>query len=310
MISLSPLKTLMLNKPSNEHRHPHLSAASGLVQYGSWLYVVADDENHLGVFNHNGAEPGALMPLFDDHLPLDHEQRKAVKPDLEVLALIPAAKKYPYGALLALGSGSKETRRQGVIIAFDQNGELDEVDIIDLSLLYGELKKELGKINIEGAVIVDKDIILFQRGNKKNKLNATIRFSLKQFYSYVFADNDKHTEKLKAVITPYDLGNIQDVLLCFTDATQLPNGSIVFTAAAENTSDSYLDGTCMGSVIGIIDSQGKLHSIKPIDKTIKLEGVAAQVIEDKVILLLVSDADDATIPAQLYTAELNGYPFD
>lgn len=310
MILLSPLKTLVLNEPSNEHRLPHLSAASGLVQFGSWLYVVADDENHLGVFNYNGDEPGVLMPLFDYHLPLDHEQRKAVKPDLEVLAVIPAAKKYPYGALLALGSGSKETRSQGIIIAFYQNGELGKVDIIDLSLLYGELKKDLGKINIEGAVIVDKDIVLFQRGNKKNKLNATIRLSLKQFYSYVFSTGDKRTEKLKATVTAYDLGNIQDVPLCFTDATSLPNGAIVFTASAENTSDAYLDGTCMGSVIGIINSNGKLNRITPIDKTIKVEGVAAQVIEDKVTLLLVTDADDATIPAQLYAAELNGYPFD
>lgn len=310
MISLAPLKTLILHEPSHQHRCAHLSAASGLVQCGSWLYVVADDENHLGVFKYNGDEPGVLIPLFDDHLPLDHEQRKAVKPDLEVLAFIPATKQYPYGALLALGSGSKETRRQGAIFTFDKNGELESLDIIDLSLLYRELKNTLGKINIEGAVIVDKDIVLFQRGNKKNKLNATLRFSLKQFYAYIFSNDNKHIEKLKVTITPYDLGNIQDVPLCFTDATPLPNGAIIFTATAENTSDSYLDGTCMGSVIGIINSNGKLNRISPIDKTIKVEGVAAQVIEDKITLLLVTDADDVSIPAQLYAAELNGYPFD
>jgi hypothetical protein len=310
MISLAPIKTLMLDAPSHQHRCAHLSAASGLVQVGQCFYVVADDENHLGVFQYSGFEPGVLIPLFSDHLPLGYEERKAVKPDLEVLALIPANKKYPHGALLALGSGSKETRRKGVIIALDQHEGLNNVDIIDLSLLYRELKKELGKINIEGAVIVDKDIVLFQRGNKKNKLNATIRFSLKQFYSYIFPASDKHPKKLKATITPYDLGQIQDIPLCFTDATSLPDGAIVFTATAENTSDSHLDGTCMGSVIGIINSQGKLHKIKSIDKTIKLEGVAAQVIADKLTLLLVTDADDVTIPAQLYTAELNGYPFD
>lgn len=309
MILLSPVKTLTLSTPSHKHRHPHLSAASGLVQVGNWLYVVADDENHLGLFLRDGDDHGELIPLFSGDLPLEREERKAAKPDLEVLTLIPSSKKCPYGALLALGSGSKEARHRGVIISFNDQGELGAAEIIDLARLYHELKEEIGKINIEGAVIIDKDIILFQRGNKKNKLNATIRFPLKQFYQYTLTSDKKPKHKLDAIITSYELGEIDGVPLCFTDATTLPDGSIVFTAAAENTSDAYLDGKCMGSIIGVINNQNNLHSTISIDRIIKAEGVEAQLVNNKIHLLLVTDADDETAPAQLYAAELSGYPF-
>lgn len=309
MISLSPIKTLTLSSPSHKHRHPHLSAASGLVQVGAWLYVVADDENHLGLFLRDGNDHGELIPLFSGDLPLELEARKAAKPDVEVLTLIPPSKKFPDGALLALGSGSKEARHRGAIISFNTQGELGAMETIDLAQLYRELKEEIGKINIEGAVIIDKDIILFQRGNKKNKLNATIRITLKQFYQYALARDKKTKHKLDAIITPYELGEIDGVPLCFTDATPLPDGTIIFTAAAENTADAYLDGVCMGSIIGIINTRGDLHSIKAINKKIKAEGVEAQVIGTTIHLLLVTDADDETAPAQLYTAELSGYPF-
>ncbi|MDF3011997.1 MAG: hypothetical protein K0Q78_201 [Cellvibrio sp.] len=309
MISLSPIRTLTLKHPSHTHRHPHLSAASGLVQVGDWLYVVADDENDLGLFLRDGKEHGELLELFPGDLPLEHEARKAAKPDLEVLTFIPPSKQYPQGALLALGSGSRETRYQRAIIALDERGALANVELIDLDGLYQLLKKEIGKLNIEGAVIIENDIILFQRGNKKNKLNATLRMPFKHFYQFVCGDDKKPQQKLKLVITPYELGEIAGVPLCFTDATPLLDGSIVFTATAENTSDAYLDGQCMGSIVGVINHRGELHSTSALDKIIKVEGVEAQLVNDNIHLLLVTDADDASAPAQLFAAELRGYRF-
>ncbi len=309
MITLSPIKVLTLTQSSHAERHSHLSAASGLVQVGNCLYVVADDENHLGVFA-NDDEHGYLKELFKNELPLEHEARKAVKPDIEVLTLIPSSKNYPYGALLALGSGSKSSRKLGVIIPLNSVGNTEEnVDIINLDSLYDALNKEFGKLNIEGAVIVDDDIILFQRGNKKNKVNGTIRFSLKSFYNYISTNDDDRKHKLDPKITHYELGDIDGIPLCFTDATPLSNGAIIFTAAAENTSDAYLDGACMGSAVGVINPKGELHALHIVDGRIKLEGVEATLSDNKVNLLLVSDADNEVMPAQLYSAILDGYPF-
>ncbi|PUA28756.1 MAG: hypothetical protein B0W54_10060 [Cellvibrio sp. 79] len=306
MIHLTELKSLMLAQGTHADRHPHLSAASGLVQVGPWLYVVADDELHLGQFLLKGNEHGQLHRFFEGDLPVEYEERKAEKPDIEVLTLIPHFNNSKQSALLAMGSGSKKKRRRSALATLDHTGSISgEPSIIDLSNFYDFLKQEVGKLNIEGAAVVQDQFFLFQRGNKKNKLNASIRLSLNDFYRVLQEPHKTYQPQID--ITPYDLGYIDDVPLCFTDATTLQNGAIVFTASAENTSDSYLDGQCMGSAIGIIDRKGDLVLLEPIDKTVKLEGIEADELENKVELLLVTDADDAAHPAQLYSASVK-YP--
>ncbi len=306
MIQLTEVRTLTLEKSSQSNRPLHLSAASGLVQTGNWLYVVADDENHLTQFRFGGEDNGTLHRLFSGDLSLATEERKAEKPDIEVLTHIPPSKKYPYGALLALGSGSKKNRKQGAILPLDHNGELThDLEIINLKALYNYIKGEIGKLNIEGSVIVNEDLVLFQRGNKKNKINATISIKLDDFYHSIFSEDKK--KKLDFTIRHYDLGDIEGVPLCFTDATALPNGDIIFTAAAENTSDSYNDGVCAGSAIGVINNKGTLISLEKVDKLVKLEGVTAKILDGYAQLLLVTDADDVAVPAGLYAAQLNIY---
>jgi hypothetical protein len=301
LIQLTELKNLLLAQPAQANRPSHLSAASGLVQVGPWLYVVADDELHLGKFLLEGDSAGELYRCFAGNLPTDTEERKAEKPDIEVLMRIPQLNNPSQQALLALGSGSKNNRCRGAIIPLDNSGNIsDSAEIIDLSHFYEFLKKEISNLNIEGAAILHQDIFLFQRGNKKNKLNASIRIRLDDFYRLLSQPQKYHEPHIK--ITPYDLGEIDQVPLCFTDATSLSSGEIIFTASAENTSDSYLDGACMGSAIGVINSQGNLSFLESINKKIKLEGVEAKVKDKTIELLLVSDADDVTHPAQLYAA--------
>lgn len=304
MIQLTEMKSLLLTRSAQPNRPAHLSAASGLVQIGPWLYVVADDELHLGKFSLEGDNAGDLYRCFAGELPIEAEERKAEKPDVEVLTLISQPKNPSRQALLALGSGSKKNRHRSAIISLDSHGNISgPAEIIDLSPFYEFLKGEIGKLNIEGAAIVQNDIFLFQRGNKKNKLNASIRIGLEDFYRVLSQPHEYYEPRIQ--ITPYDLGEIEEVPLCFTDATSLPTGEIVFTASAENTSDAYLDGACMGSVIGIINSKGDLSSLEPIDKKIKLEGLVATSHDKSIDILLVTDADDATRPAQLYSARVH-----
>lgn len=308
MIKLTEIKKLMLAQGSHADRHPHLSAASGLVQVGPWLYVVADDELHLGQFLLEGNTPGVLHRSFEGDLPLEHEERKAAKPDIEALTLLPnfllpGTSDKTHSVLLAPGSGSKKNRHSSALIPLDKTGNIiGDPTVIELENFYDFLKGEIGKINIEGAAIVGNHIFLFQRGNKKNKLNASIKIALDDFYQILL----KPDKKLKPPIhiSPYDLGLIDQVPLCFTDATSLANGNIIFTASAENTSDSHLDGQCMGSAIGMIDHKGKLIMLEPVDKTVKLEGIAADATGNTIELLLVTDADDAAHPATLYSASV------
>ena len=79
---------------------------------------------------------------------------------------------------------------------------------------------------------------------------------------------------------------------------------MVFTAVAEDTDDAYNDGPCAGAAIGIVDNDGHLRCLRRLDRPYKVEGVDARVDGDVIRLLLVTDADDADIPASLFSATI------
>jgi hypothetical protein len=106
-----------------------------------------------------------------------------------------------------------------------------------------------------------------------------------------------------SAIDIFEFGEIDGIPLTFTDASALPDGSMVFTAVAEDTDDAYNDGQCMGAAIGIIDGN-TLRSLYPLGPAYKIEGVHASLDAAVIRLLLVTDADDAGIPASLFSAEI------
>ena len=277
----------------------HLSAASGMATVGEFLYVVADDENHLGVFPRTGTGAGHLHRIFDGDLPHDPAARKAAKRDMEALVHLPRSTTHPHGALLALGSGSKPQRCTGVVLALDAVGAISGAPTqLDLSLFYAKLADEIGHINIEGAVVIADELRLLNRGNKKNGINACVALSLSNF----LLSSASRYPKIGR-LQPIELGKIDGVQLCFSDAAALPNGGMLFTAAAENTDDSYLDGPCAGNVIGILDKHMRLRFVEELDNKQKVEGVVANLTSTKIQLQMVTDADDATQAAQWLTAE-------
>ena len=106
----------------------------------------------------------------------------------------------------------------------------------------------------------------------------------------------------------WELGHVGGVRLTFTDASPLPDGRIVFTAAAEDTRDAYADGPVAGSAIGVLAPDGSPLFLDAVDAKVKLEGVSAHVERGRVHLLLVADADDPAEPAPLLEAVLEGVP--
>src|SRR5688572_22963595 len=110
MIHAKKLRQLDLAEPVQLGRPSYLSAASGLVHVGHRLYVVADDENHLAVFDDEGDAPGSLVRIFEGDLPIEKKPRKKHKPDLESLVRITHPEHAPAGALLLVPSGSKKHR--------------------------------------------------------------------------------------------------------------------------------------------------------------------------------------------------------
>ena len=122
-LELRKLRDLDVEEPSDAGRPAHLSAASGVVRRATYVYVIGDDELHLGVFDISSDRPGHLRVLQGE-LPDGHAERSKEKPDLEALTLLPPFEGNPYGALLGLGSGSGPRRDRGFVCALGADGGL------------------------------------------------------------------------------------------------------------------------------------------------------------------------------------------
>jgi hypothetical protein len=279
-----------------------LSAASGLVRVRSRLYVVADDELHLGVFDADDTAPLHLVRLFDGELPAAEKARKARKPDLESLLLLPPGDDSPDGSLLALGSGSRPNRFAGALLRLDARGDpLGRARRIDLEPLYRDLAARFDGLNIEGACIAGDSLLLLQRGLTPAD-SAAVRFDLAEMLAWI--DGRLPGAPRPRSVRAIDLGRANGVPYAFTDGAALPDGSWVFSAVAEDRDDSYRDGPCVAAAIGVCGSDDTLQSIELLEPTRKVEGIEATLVGTTVRLGLVTDADDPHRPAEFGTTTL------
>ena len=294
------LRDLLVDADQHPRGQAHLSSASGLVRVQGMMYVVADDEHHLGWFE-EAAPPATsltLLRLFGNDLPLDKTQRKAAKPDLEALTQLPPLPGCPHGALLALGSGSRPNRENGILLVLDAHGGLTgRKAAVDLAPLYAPLRAHFADLNIEGAFVASGELRLLQRGNRGDTRNACIRFEWNQVSLWLAA---QHTlpPPVKSLLA-MSVGEVDGVPLGLTDGAALNGGAWVFCAVAEDTRNSYEDGTCTGSVIGVVGSDGALRKVYPLRGAPKVEGIAVQTVGDAILVTLVTDADDPTAPSQM-----------
>jgi hypothetical protein len=281
-----------------------LSAASGLVCRDGRKYVLADDEHHMAVFDTDAGE-GRWIRLFEGELPDKPKRRKAAKLDLETLIELSALEELPFGALLALGSGSRPNRQTGVIASFDDGGELTAPPhLISLAELYEPLRHEIGDLNIEGGFHHGDEFCLLQRANGGQRRNVCVRFASREIWAWLRGRHD--TLPLPQAVVPYDLGSIEGVALGFTDAAAMPGGEWVFSAVAESTDDSYLDGACVGSAIGLVAADGRLRALRRLEGRWKVEGIAANILpgSELIELTLVTDADDRSRAASCLTVRM------
>jgi hypothetical protein len=305
MLPLTQLRELDLVAGSEPDRPAYLSSASGLVRVGDELYVVADDELHLGRFAMDAARPGKLLRMFPGDLPDGAKKRKKKKPDLEILLRLPAGTgELRYGALMTLGSGSKEQRCRGVLLPLTAAGKVGiRQTPIDAAPLFDLLARRFDDLNLEGAWVRDDSLYLLQRGNKGDSPNAVIELDFGSLAAVMLAEGVLPAIKPRAV-TQLVLGNVEGVPLCFTDACGLPDGSWVFSAVAEDAADAGEDGAFLGAAIGLASAEHRLLWQRRVSPSRKIEGVDAQLRGDALQLLCVTDADDPSVPAQLLGAAI------
>jgi hypothetical protein len=298
-IALQLVRQLDLKKGTESDRHAYLSSASGLVRTGSELCVVADDELHLGRFSLDDDRPGKLLRLFSGDLPDGVKKRKKHKPDLEVLLLLPPCTAYPHGALLALGSGSGKHRRRGALLKIGVSGRVvGRARVIEAQQLFTTLSREFSDLNLEGGWVSQGRLNLLQRGNKGDSPNAILQWDLSAVMRSLLRDRCL-PDSAPIHVREMDLGDVEGVPLCFTDASPLADGGWVFSAVSENAANSYADGPCVGAAVGRVDARGRVRWIKPVQPLYKIEGIDAQLVNGKLHALLVTDADDPAVAASL-----------
>lgn len=291
---------LLLARDPGDPTPAHASAASGLVVSGAWLYVVVDDEAGLGVFPRDAGEPGRLLRLPGETLPNDPVARKAAKPDLEALCVLPATEDAPHGALLGLGSGSAALRHRGFLWPLDAQGALrGEAEPVDLSPLYAELGRQFAQLNVEGATVCGDELLVAQRGNSAEGINAIVVLDLAAALAGLAGERELRPDGLRA-IERHDLPELNGVAATFTDLAAAPDGRVLYAACAEATDDPVRDGEFVGAVVGVLG--GGFAALRPAHKVegVFLSGAAGDGLE----LLLVADADDRAVPAPLLRASL------
>jgi hypothetical protein len=113
-----------------------------------------------------------------------------------------------------------------------------------------------------------------------------------------------------------DLGRLNAAPLGFTDAVALHGGAWAFCAVAEiapapkagdpgaSCKSSSVIGSVSGSVIGLVNAEGKLTQLHTLEGAFKVEGIAAQADGSDWVFTLVADPEDAALPAKLLQVRL------
>ena len=229
---------------------------------------------------------------------MEFKARKRVKPDTECLIQLPS----PAAGLsmLAFPSGSKPNRIRASAIQVDAADNFIGSREINASALLKFLNERIPDLNIEGGVVLEDRVLLFQRGNGKAGFNAVVEFYLDHFKELLHGQFD--TEKFNPRITEMQLPKIAGISLTFTDACA-HEGQVYFAAAAERGSSTYDDGEIIGSAIGCMGSDPVI--LTQIEKA-KVEGLAfASSDANNLTFFVVTDADDQQIPSQLMEVQLS-----
>lgn len=248
-------------------------AASGLVIFSGKFFIVSDDE--ISLLHGIPGRKFETLKLWDHILPEDPKKRKKVKPDFECLYLDGLK-------LYLIPSFSKKNRDQGAVVDLGKKGKILSHQILDLSALQKKLDKEIPDLNIEGGIMKNKILHLFQRGNGKDGTNSIILC------------DDLSSDRFD--IRKMKLPDHKGIPLTVTDAT-LKGETIYFTAVAEDTDSTYLDGEVVGSYLGTLDEKLKVSTLRELNFSGKPEGLS---FDENGSLFFVTDDDSREKPSRLF----------
>jgi hypothetical protein len=292
-------------------RPAHVRSASGICWLGHELAVIQDDAAFLALVDPSTFAVRALtLPPGSDGLRQfdDGRGNKAFKLDLEACLVTRIDGEE---VLVAFGSGSKKRMRDRMVIV---NPHRNTVHVHEAPRFYKALRRldafSGSELNVEGAVLRDGILRLFNRGNGKPDddqpaVDATIDVEWSALLRFL-ADPDEAPVPEMAQVTQYDLGKLDGWRLTFTDAC-VAGDRVLYTATAEDSPDATQDGPVAGSALGIIEPSGATRYAVLRDDggeilRAKVEGVAISRRDDHTVHLVV-DVDAPDAPSELLIVE-------
>ncbi len=299
-LAVTSTQSLRFDAPFGEgpDRHDGVRAASALVRLGGAFLIAQDDSNVCAVWRDAGVRP---LRLFADrgHGETFSSARgnKAHKPDLELGATFAVGGRE---AAVLFGSGSTAARMTAAWVVEAPGGYA--VHTAELASLYAAACQRLGlardALNLEGAAAVGDRVVFFQRGNGAGGVNASFSVSQPTLEAALVDGRAIAASDLREV-RRHALGDLDGCALGFSDAAPLPDGRVLFLAAAEASPNTYDDGAVAGSVVGVLEHDGSAKVLARVPDgprgPYKLEGLAVDGVEGRVVhLRAVEDADDPT----------------
>jgi hypothetical protein len=303
MIEVESFRSLTLKEPSQPGRPSFISAASGLVYILGDFYVIADDEVALARFSDDPKAAGILYALLDFELPIESAERKKLKPDWESLVILSNRLGISTQTLLAIPSGSTENRHFGSLIELNEMGRVASANAVDFQPLYSELRLVFKELNVEGAIVGESTVKLFQRGNKNGIRNGWVELNRNEACKELRISRQLTSKSIES-FQIFDLGMKNKVPYSFTDVSTFYNHQILFVAAAEDTENAYVDGAFLGSVIGTINECGQVTRCEELNIPYKPEGICWTPELGPKSFILVTDSDDPNVPSQMYRGHL------
>lgn len=297
-IKLEKVQELLLAKPIEAGRGAFISAASGLSKVDDTYYTISDDEMSLFSFK-IGDKALKATALMNKKLPADNAERKKLKADFEAFVQLDKKQWPPFGAMVGWPSGSTPDRTTAVVLPFKSKtefGKPTEVNIMPLALL---LTQDATELNIEGIMIQEKKVLLFQRGNSTKSKSGIFELKLADFIEGL--KTGKWGGKIG--FNKIKVGELNGVKLTLSDGVWTKHGLLAI-ATAEDTVSTYADGTVYGTVLLRV-SENESEILARFEPIVKLEGMTVgEETADGITLMFVDDADDPKKPSSLWKVSL------
>ena len=212
----------------------------------TYVYVIGDDELHLGVFDISSDRPGHLQRVLQGELPDGHG---ALEGEAGPRGAHPAALRGQ--SVWRAPSGSVRDRDRAATAVSSAPWGLTagwpasraRSASSPSTRCYAE---HVAELNVEGAATMGtaSGCCSAQLEVGSNLVRALLGEVMRSLRDDLTID----AHELEGVRS-YDLGEIEGVELTFSDATPIAEQLIVFTASAEAE-----DGTICGSVVGTLDT--------------------------------------------------------